>query len=152
MDILSTTDTSSQIFKDALAMRKQIFVQEQQIPDVLDQDGRDERSLHLVIYDEQGETAATGRLSFEKDGTGCLSRIAVAPSRRGQQLGKKVIVTLEAKAREHGLNYLYLVPHEHLERFYQSLGYKKIPDKHEVVGDHQLIHMEKWLLEAHSLS
>ena len=125
----------------ALAIRKRVFVEEQEIPDHLDSDGLDASAVHVLVLD--GETpVATGRLVVEAPGVGVLARSAVVPGHRGFGLGQRVVQRLEALAREQGVAELSLHPHRYLERFYERLGYRTVAGT-SVVGRHELITMEK---------
>lgn len=125
----------------ALAIRCQVFTDEQGIPAALEVDGCDSEAEHvLVLVDDQ--PAATGRLLAVTRREGVLARIAVLPRFRRQGLGRRVVAALEVLARRQGLTEVSLKPHEHLERFYASLGYERVGGV-EVVGGHPLITMCK---------
>ena len=127
-----------------LAIRRRVFVVEQGIPEELDDDGLDDRALHVVVGDGD-RVVATGRLIVDGD-TGVLARIAVVPSHRGRGLGGRVVRRLEALAREHGARRVSLHPHQYLEAFYQRLGYHTVGGT-SVVGEHVLITMVKDLVD-----
>lgn len=131
----------------AQQLRQAVFVEEQGIPARLDDDGLDDLSLHVVVqHQEKRVTAATGRLSpGERSGAGILSRIAVHPGYRGQQLGKRVVAALESAAKAHGYRELSLAPHAHLQHFYEALGYALVPAPTVYAGKHALITMKKAL-------
>ena len=81
---------------DARAIRQSVFVEEQGFE--YEFDDIDEIALHLVLYDENDNPCATGRLFF--DGCMKIGRIAVMKEYRGQSLGSEVIAILEEKALE----------------------------------------------------
>ena len=128
--------------QQALALRHEIFVDEQGIPEELDDDGLDDEADHVLVYVDS-RPVATGRLVIPPDGAGVLARIAVRSEIRGHGLGKLVVRELEkiASGRAHTLT---LHPHRYLERFYGALGYVTVPGTH-VVADHELITMSKRL-------
>ena len=143
---VSIVSREGRILRDALALRKMVFVEEQQIPEHLDDDGLDATSTHVVVY--HGITASalgTGRLSQADDQHGILSRIAVHPNYRGSGIGKRIIQDLEEVARRQALKTLELAPHQYLKAFYQSLGYEIIPDRTGRVAMHELVYMKKTL-------
>lgn len=78
---------------DARAIRQSVFVEEQGFE--YEFDDIDETALHLVLYDENDNPCATGRLFF--DGCMKIGRIAVMKEYRGQSLGSEVIAILEEK-------------------------------------------------------
>jgi predicted GNAT family N-acyltransferase len=123
-------------------MRRKIFGDEQGIPQEMDLDGKDEKSIHVLLYaNENPEPMASGRLTIEEN-LGILSRIAVVPEYRGTGVGKRIVRELEKVAKEKSVRKLSLDPHAYLEKFYSDLGYKKIPGLKQVVN-HQLITMTK---------
>lgn len=125
------------------AIRRRVFVDEQGIPEALDDDGLDATATHAIVHD-RGRAVATGRLVITGSGAGVLARIAVLPDCRGRALGQRVIATLEAEARACGVRSLTLHPHVHLEGFYHRLGYQT-REGVVTVGEHTLITMDRVL-------
>jgi predicted GNAT family N-acyltransferase len=127
----------------AMEIRQRVFVDEQEIPTALDDDGLDSRAIHVLVYRDR-VAVATARLLVASEGEGIVARVAVLPDLRGQGLGKLLVRELEEVARELGLRRLVLHPHDHLESFYGDLGYEKIAGT-STVGRHALIAMAKRL-------
>jgi predicted GNAT family N-acyltransferase len=140
MQIVKRVETATEL-EQALALRNEIFVQEQGIPAELDDDGLDGGAEHVLVLID-GRPVATGRLVFGDNGHGVLARIAVRLEMRGRGLGQVVVRELERIAARHGIGSLTLHPHRHLERFYGDLGYVTVPGTHRV-GEHELITMSK---------
>jgi predicted GNAT family N-acyltransferase len=115
--------SSQSEINEVLKMRHSIFVVEQGIPKELDDDGKDEDSIHLLVYSTD-EIIASGRLTIQKQ-DGVLSRIAVKAFYRSLGIGKKLVLELEQIAKEMGVKKLSLTPHAYLEKFYVNLGYQK---------------------------
>lgn len=122
-------------------MRQEIFVKEQGIPQELDKDGLDAKSIHVLASNEHGQPAASGRLTIQ-DENGVLSRIAVVKDFRGLKLGKSIVKKLEEIAKEKKLKQLSLSPHAYLEKFYADLGYNTEPGQ-KSVGKYTLLTMSK---------
>ena len=78
---------------DARLIRQSVFVEEQGFE--YEFDDIDETALHLVLYDENDNPCATGRLFF--DDCMKIGRIAVMKEYRGQSLGSEVIAYLKKK-------------------------------------------------------
>lgn len=135
--------TAKEDIVEAWRIRREVFADEQGIPADLDPDGLDESAFHVLC--RAGDAiVGTGRLVATGNGKGTLSRIAVRAAYRGQGLGRQIVQTLESVAVDQRLNALSLQPHEHLEEFYQSLGYHTVPGTDSVAG-HALITMQKEL-------
>jgi len=125
----------------ALAIRHQVFTEEQGIPAELDLDGLDGGAIHVLA--REGDAAvATGRLVESGEGHGVLARIAVLPEQRRSGVGRRVLICLERIASERGLRSLSLHPHQYLQPFYEGLGYRRVEGE-SAVGEHSLITMVK---------
>lgn len=141
MEIVVNKIVAADELEAALAIRRRVFSVEQGIPEKLDQDGFDERAVHVIA--RAGDLfVATGRLLPEVDGTGHLARIAVLPGYRDRGLGKRIVLELERQARQLPLRRVELDAHEFLQSFYENLGYRLMPNHLRVAG-YRLIKMEK---------
>ncbi len=122
-----------------LLVRFAVFVQEQGVPAELEQDEKDPFCRHALLL-SAGIPVATGRL--ESDGH--IGRIAVVRSQRGKGLGSRIVTFLEDRAREQGLQRVYLGAQLQAIPFYEKLGYRCYGDEFMDAGiAHR--HMEKWL-------
>ena len=131
---------------EALAIRRRVFVVEQEIPAELDDDGEDREAIH-VLARVDGRAVATGRAVVSDEGIATLARIAVLPEMRGRNLGKKVVTALESAVADAGAHTAMLHPHEYLEAFYRSLGYQTVGGAHHA-GRYRLITMRHGLRAA----
>jgi len=117
----------------ALAIRHQVFVTEQSVPEELEYDDLDPAADHfLALLD--GVPAGAGRLIVvdlepgagpgqATKGTGVLGRLAVSKAARGFGLGKLLVHTIEQRAAERGLAAVELHAQVHACGFYKQLGY-----------------------------
>jgi predicted GNAT family N-acyltransferase len=100
------------------ALRHEVFVVGQDVPEELERDELDAVSDHAVaVVDDQ--VVGTGRLL--PDGT--IGRMAVSPAVRGQGIGAAVLTVLEERARERGLAAVELHAQVHALGFYDRYGY-----------------------------
>lgn len=104
------------------ALRHQVFVVGQDVPDWIERDELDAVADHVVAL-QDGELLATGRLVTRADGTGVIGRMAVAAPARGQGVGAAVLRRLEQQAVERGLTDVELHAQLHARRFYDRAGY-----------------------------
>lgn len=111
-----------------LDIRKEVFVKEQMVPIDLEIDEYDVISpdVHHVLIEQDGMYAATGRLTYYKDNSAKMQRIAVHKAFRSQGIGKILLLALEELARELGLSKSVLDAQCQAEPFYQKLGYETI--------------------------
>jgi predicted GNAT family N-acyltransferase len=101
-------------------IRRIVFVEEQSVPEELEQDEHDEACWHVLARDADGHPIGTGRLL----GDGHIGRIAVLKPWRGRGLGNAIMVKLIAMAKERGFAEVMLNAQVYALDFYRSLGFK----------------------------
>ncbi|MET3194098.1 GNAT family N-acetyltransferase [Gottfriedia sp. OAE603] len=116
--IVAKTDEQIQ---DALKVRTEVFVVEQQISKDLEFDGLDNECFHFVAYDGEQPIAA-GRLRVI-DSNGKVQRICVRKDYRGKQIGNDIMHLIHKTAKENGILQLVLHAQESAIPFYEKLGY-----------------------------
>lgn len=133
------------VLENAFEIRRAVFVDEQDVDEDIEYDGRDEESIHFVITDAETDTpAGTARLRTTGDGTGKPERVAVRKSYRGEGLGKRLMEHIESEAREQGCQRTLLHAQTHVIEFYRDLGYEVTSDEFEEAGISH-VEMEKQL-------
>ncbi|MEJ8304317.1 GNAT family N-acetyltransferase [Saccharibacillus sacchari] len=130
-----------------LSVRREVFVNEQQVPEELevdDYDRLDSTAKHVVVEGSNGDAAAARFIPY-KDGAAKMQRVAVRSAYRGQGLGRVLMSGLEDAARQAGYSRCILDSQCHAEGFYRSLGYRTLPG--EPFYDAGILHvrMEKEL-------
>ncbi|WP_046496000.1 GNAT family N-acetyltransferase [Streptomyces odonnellii] len=115
------------------AVRKEVFVVEQQVAEDIEYDGRDEQALQVLAVREDGTPLGTGRLLYGPDAAdrtggdpavGSLGRLAVTAAARGGGVGAALVRAIEDAARELGLAVVDLHAQSHALGFYERLGYE----------------------------
>lgn len=119
---------TEQQLKECLAIRTEVFVEEQKVPLDLEIDEYDKlgADVHHILIELNGGYAATGRLTYYKDNSAKMQRIAVRKEYRSQGIGKVLLIALEELARELGLSKSVLDAQCQAEPFYRKLGYETI--------------------------
>lgn len=105
-----------------LAVRRAVFVDEQQVPEALEVDGLDPVCVHVLAQTDAGVPIGTARLRI-KDGAAKIERVAVLAAYRGTGLGVAVMDAVEAEARRMGLARAVLNAQVSVLGFYARLGY-----------------------------
>jgi predicted GNAT family N-acyltransferase len=126
MEIIRVTNQDQ--LKECFKVRFKVFVDEQQVPEHLEMDEKDESPEachHLLILDGE-QAVATGRWYEYQPQTAKLQRVAVLKEYRGQSLGKQIILAMEQQARELNCTSSILDAQCQAEGFYDQLGYKVI--------------------------
>lgn len=115
------------------AVRKEVFVVEQQVPADLEYDAYDADAVHVLAVREDGLALGTGRLltgeaAAAKNGgdaeVGALGRLAVTKAARGLGVGAALVRAIEDTARARGLTAVDLHAQTHALGFYERLGYE----------------------------
>ena len=133
--------------QQCLEIRKEVFVDEQQVPmedEIDDLDTLDAKANHILLQVD-GEIAATGRIKWLDESTAKMQRIAVRKLYRGHGIGRSLMLALEQLARSMGATASILDGQCQAEGFYQMLGYRTISE--EPFYDAGILHvrMEKKL-------
>ncbi|QWA21832.1 GNAT family N-acetyltransferase [Streptomyces osmaniensis] len=114
------------------AVRKEVFVVEQGVPQEIEYDAHDADAVHVVAVREDGLPLGTGRLLYGEaaaartDGdltVGSLGRLAVTQEARGLGVGAALVRAIEDAARARGLAAVDLHAQTHALGFYERLGY-----------------------------
>ncbi|MFC6169168.1 GNAT family N-acetyltransferase [Loigolactobacillus jiayinensis] len=122
MKVRHTTDLNNPIYKDALNIRKTVFVEEQQV--ALDLEIEDEdKTIHFVGYVDN-QPVTTARLLPETGGYH-VQRVATLKEYRGHNYGHELLTALEDYARQQKRLTLTLGGQDHALGFYEQLGYHK---------------------------
>ncbi|MFI9758387.1 GNAT family N-acetyltransferase [Streptomyces sp. NPDC051963] len=114
------------------AVRKEVFVVEQGVPEDLEYDAYDAVAVHVLAVRDDGVPLGAGRLlcgeaAAAKNGgdpsVGSLGRLAVTEAARGLGLGAALVRAIEDAARARGLRAVDLHAQTHAMGFYERLGY-----------------------------
>ncbi|MBC9731252.1 GNAT family N-acetyltransferase [Streptomyces sp. TRM68367] len=106
------------------AVRKEVFVGEQGVPEELEYDTYDADAVHVLAVREDGVPLGTGRLLRDGPSVGVLGRLAVTPKARGLGVGAVLVRAIEDAARARGLGAMELHAQTHAVGFYERLGYE----------------------------
>ncbi|MET9733580.1 GNAT family N-acetyltransferase [Streptomyces sp. NPDC006458] len=115
------------------AVRKEVFVAEQGVPQEIEYDSYDPGAVHVLAVREDGTALGTGRLlhgaaAAAKTGgdltVGSLGRLAVTRRARGLGVGVALVRAIEDAARARGLAAVDLHAQTHALGFYERLGYE----------------------------
>jgi predicted GNAT family N-acyltransferase len=114
------------------AVRKEVFVAEQGVPEDIEYDAYDAVAVHVLAVREDGLPLGTGRLlhgdaAAAKTGgdasVGSLGRLAVSRAARGLGVGAALVRAIEEAARARGLTAVDLHAQTQALGFYERLGY-----------------------------
>ncbi|RZU25386.1 GNAT family N-acetyltransferase [Streptomyces sp. BK239] len=116
------------------ALRKEVFVGEQGVPEDIEYDAHDAGAVHVLAVREDGVPLGTGRLLHGEaaaaktagggPSVGSLGRLAVSREARGLGVGAALVRGIEEAARARGLTAVDLHAQTHALGFYERLGYR----------------------------
>ncbi|MDJ1008218.1 MAG: GNAT family N-acetyltransferase [Paracoccaceae bacterium] len=106
-----------------LAVRRAVFIEEQNVPEEIEMDGLEEAGIHILLR-RNGEAAGCARIMV-KDGTGKIGRVAVLSAYRGEGLGKAVMAEcLRVLRAMPEVTEARLGAQSYAIPFYEALGYR----------------------------
>lgn len=131
----TTLITTEDDLQTAFAIRKAVFIEEQQIPASEEYDEFDalDAACEHILVSVNAQPVGTGRLRVV-DGYGKLERICILEEYRKYGLGKVIIQTLEKLVQEKGLTKSKLSAQVYAEGFYEKLGYTRTGEEYMDAG------------------
>lgn len=105
----------------AFALRREVFVWEQKVPEEEEHDSYDLTATHFVAVAE-GEVVGTLRL-IEQPEHVKIGRVAVRAAWRGKGVARLMMDTAMAQARSHGHDRFYLTAQSDKLGLYEKLGF-----------------------------
>lgn len=112
---------------DAVAVRREVFVEGQGVPESLEVDDHEPDCRHFVAYDGS-EPVGAARLRPLDGDEAKVERVAVVESRRGEGWGDRLMDAVEGAARQSGVERLVLHAQTPVEGFYTRRGYRTTSD------------------------
>ncbi|MGM7680930.1 GNAT family N-acetyltransferase [Cytobacillus sp. Hm23] len=118
--------TTNDEYNDALLVRRQVFIEEQQVSEEEEIDNLENEATHFVLYDHNQPIGA-GRIR-QLENTGKVERICVLSTSRKKGSGKMIMDKIEQYAIDQGIDKLKLNSQTHAEQFYKKLGYETVSE------------------------
>lgn len=128
-----TQDLQSKTYRDALDIRKEVFVDEQQVPISIEIDDLEDKTLHIVGY-EEAIPVATARIYPMANGKYKVQRVAIRKAVREKKYGSILMQEIERHVRELGGKRLFLGAQNHAIGFYEKAGYTICGEEYEEAG------------------
>jgi predicted GNAT family N-acyltransferase len=114
--------TGEDELKAALEVRRQVFVEEQDIAPELELDGKDGEALHMVVVSED-RVIGTARVMFADGRQAKIERMAVLKSHRRQGIGKGIVSFLLKELNRRLIKQAVLHAQLPVAAFYRSCGF-----------------------------
>ena len=117
---------------DICAIRYEVFVDEQNVPEELEIDGLDGEAKHVLTFVDE-VPIGTGRILSD----GHVGRVAVLKNFRGLGIGKSIMKELIKCAQDLSLEKVWLSSQLHAHSFYLDLGFVCVGEIYKEAGiDH----------------
>ena len=114
---------------DICAIRYEVFVDEQNVPEELEIDGLDGKAKHVLAFVD-GVPIGTGRILSD----GHIGRVAVLKNYRGLGIGKSIMKELIKCAQDMSLEKVWLSSQWHAYSFYLDLGFVCVGEVYKEAG------------------
>jgi predicted GNAT family N-acyltransferase len=102
------------------ALREQVFIIEQSVPEYIEWDEYDESAIHLLALDDAQQAIGCARILLER---GRVGRMGVLKAWRGNGVGYALLMEAIAISKAHGLQQLQLSSQTHAIPFYEKAGF-----------------------------
>lgn len=106
-----------------LAIRHDVFVEEQGVPLSVERDGRDAVAYHFIAR-YAGEAVGTARVLVRDCHTAKVGRVAVLAHARGRGIGEALLRAILDEPSLHAVTRFELHAQKHATAFYERLGYR----------------------------
>ncbi|WP_124727756.1 GNAT family N-acetyltransferase [Staphylospora marina] len=146
MEIFIKQATTPPELEQAWAIRREVFVIEQRVPEDLEIDQWESTCTHFLALTGTSPVG-TCRLRMLDPSTGKVERVAVLKSARSAGVGKRLMEACEHHARECGASLLVLNAQMQVVPFYEKLGYSRTGEPFEEAGIPH-VKMSKRLINA----
>jgi predicted GNAT family N-acyltransferase len=107
--------------EQAWTIRRKVFIEEQHVPEEIEMDADDAHAFHALALDEDLPVGC-GRM-VAHDGYVKIGRMAVLHERRGEGIGRNILVFLMECAKQQGFGRAVLHAQLTAEGFYLTNGY-----------------------------
>jgi predicted GNAT family N-acyltransferase len=102
-------------------VRERVFIVEQHVPILLEWDGLDQMSQHLLAVNSMGEAIGCARLLED----GSIGRMAVLKEWRGKGVGSAILKSAIAINQQQDKRNIMLSAQMHAVHFYEKFGFVK---------------------------
>ena len=115
---------------ELMAIRTDVFVDEQGVPPELECDGRDADAMHFLATDEVGNPVGVARLLAD----GQIGRIAVLPAFRRRGIGRQLLDLALDAARARGDGRVWLHAQMDAQDLYLQAGFRIVGERFMEAG------------------
>ena len=115
---------------ELVSVRRAVFIEEQNVPESIELDGKDPDCRHVLACDSSGAPVGTARI----DPTGKIGRMAVLPAYRGRGIGRQILLAAMDWGGANGIADFHLSSQVSAVGFYEKMGFETYGDEFEEAG------------------
>ena len=119
-------------FPACAAIRRRVFIEEQNVPEALELDDLDATAVHLLAT-QDGRPVGTARLLIEGE-TAKIGRVALLPEARGTGAGAALMRAALDELRARGVRAAKLGAQTYAIGFYEKLGFTACGPEYDDAG------------------
>ena len=116
ISIVSWYDKQAELY----SIRRAVFIEEQNVPESIELDGRDPDCFHVLASDKNGRPVGTARM----DNKGKIGRMAVLQDHRRRGIGRKMIQALMDYGRKNSITDFHVSSQITAIGFYRKMGFE----------------------------
>lgn len=105
---------------ELIYVRRAVFIEEQNVPESIEIDGKDPDAFHVLACDKSGNPIGTARLTK----SGKIGRMAVMPEYRGLGVGRKMLEAIMDHGQSKGITDFHLSAQISAVGFYNKMGFQ----------------------------
>ena len=124
MQIKTSNRVDAQVYADAIAIRRAVFVEEQGIDEALEIDEVTSATWHYVLYDDADQAVATARMTPTEQHVLHVQRVATLKAARGNGYARELLQRMAQDAIKQGFTELQLGAQVTAQGLYERLGYQ----------------------------
>ena len=121
ISIVSWSDKQAEL----TSVRRAVFIEEQNVPEIIELDGKDPDFILVLATDTKGRPVGTARM----DRKGRIGRMAVLQNYRRQGIGRKMIQTLMDYGRKNAITNFHVSSQITAVGFYKKIGFEPFGEK-----------------------
>lgn len=126
----------------AWAIRKQVFIEEQGVPEEMELDEFDLTAQHALAFLDS-QCIGTARLVILPENIGRIGRMAVLPMQRGTGIGSQLLLAMIDQGKSQGITHFELHAQLSAIPFYERWGFIAQGDIYDEAG---IAHRDMMLL------
>lgn len=112
------------------SVRRAVFIEEQNVPESLELDGKDPDCRHVLACDKSGTPVGTARI----DKSGRIGRMAVLREYRNLGIGREILRVIMDYGRSNGITDFHVSSQVSAVGFYEKMGFISFGEEFEEAG------------------